>query len=156
MYIEEKDLTIDLLTSTLENAFFEISDIEDNRFTIKIHKYEAIISINHDQKLIRITSTDKVADFNPELFAKLLVVINEANASMINVCSYILPYEDEDEHLILLRVDQHISFHKGLIMEQFVKLLRDFEEIDVHIFQHYMMPIVADFNEDHISNTLIN
>lgn len=157
MLIKEEDITLDLLIDTLRNAFFDISDIEDDRFTVKIHKYTSIISLSHEQKLIRITSTDRIADYNHELFARLLTAVNEANASMINVSSFILPYEDDEESMILLRVDQHISFYKGLIMEQFVRLLRDFEDIDVHIFQHYMLKTVQEFEENQLDkNTLLS
>lgn len=147
-FIEESEVTLEFLVDTLKAAFFEITDVEEDRFTIKIYKFTSVVSLNPEQKNIRITSTDRVADYNPELFAKLLAAVNEANASIINVSSYILPYQDEEDHLILLRVDQHISYNKGLIMEQFVQLLRDFEEIDVHIFQRYMMATVQEFEEE--------
>lgn len=147
-FIEESEITLEYLVDTLKAAFFEISDVEEDRFTIKIYKFTSVVSLNPEQKNIRITSTDRVADYNPELFAKLLAAVNEANASIINVSSYIVPYEDEEDHLILLRVDQHISYNKGLIMDQFVQLLRDFEEIDVHIFQRYMMATVQEFEEE--------
>lgn len=147
-FIEESEVTLEYLVDALKAAFFEISDIEEERFTIKIYKYTAVVSLNKEQKNIRITCTDRVADYNPELFAKLLTSVNEANAAMINVSSYILPYEDGEDHLILLRVDQHISYNKGLIMGQFVQLLRDFEEIDVHIFHRYMMSVVQEFEEE--------
>lgn len=147
-FIEESEVTLEFLVDTLKAAFFEITDVEEDRFTIKIYKFTSVVSLNPEQKNIRITSTDRVADYNPELFAKLLAAVNEANASIINVSSYILPYQDEEDHLILLRVDQHISYNKGLIMEQFVQLLRDFEEIDVHIFQRYMMGTVQEFEEE--------
>lgn len=148
MFVEESEINVNFLVEKLRNAFFEISDVEEDRFTIKIYKYTAVVSINPEQKLVRITCTDRVSDYHPELFDKLLVAVNEANASMINVSSYILPYEDDEDHLILLRVDQHISYNKGLIMDQFVQLLRDFEEIDVHIFQRYMMATVQEFEEE--------
>lgn len=147
-FIEESEVTLEFLVDTLKAAFFEITDVEEDRFTIKIYKFTSVVSLNPEQKNIRITSTDRVADYNPELFTKLLAAVNEANASIINVSSYILPYQDEEDHLILLRVDQHISYNKGLIMEQFVQLLRDFEEIDVHIFQRYMMGTVQEFEEE--------
>lgn len=152
MFVEEHDINIEFLVEKLRNAFFEITDIEEDRFTIKIYKYTSIISISQEQKLIRVSSTDRVADYHPELFNKLLASVNEANASMINVSSFILPYEDDEDHLILLRVDQHISFNKGLILDQFVQLLRDFEEIDVHIFQRYMMTAVQEFEENHVTD----
>lgn len=156
-FIEESEVTLEFLVDTLKAAFFEITDVEEDRFTIKIYKFTSVVSLNPEQKNIRITSTDRVADYNPELFAKLLAAVNEANASIINVSSYILPYQDEEDHLILLRVDQHISYNKGLIMEQFVQLLRDFEEIDVHIFQRYMMTTVQEFEENRVSDkTLLN
>lgn len=152
MFVEEKDISVEFLVEKLRNAFFEISDVEEDRFTIKIYKYTAIISLSAEQKLIRVSSTDRVADYHPELFEKLLAAVNEANASMINVSSFILPYEDSEDHLILLRVDQHISFNKGLILDQFVQLLRDFEEIDVHIFQRYMMTTVQEFEENRVTD----
>lgn len=155
MFVEEKDISIEFLVEKLRNAFFEISDIEEDRFTIKIYKYTAIISLSAEQKLIRVSSTDRVADYHPELFDKLLVAVNEANASMINVSSFILPFEDSEDHLILLRVDQHISYNKGLILDQFVQLLRDFEEIDVHIFQRYMMTTVQEFEENRVTDTTL-
>ncbi|WLF84376.1 hypothetical protein [Moraxella sp. ZY210820] len=157
MFVEESEINVNFLVEKLRNAFFEISDVEEDRFTIKIYKYTAVVSLNADQKLVRITCTDRVADYHAELFDKLLVAVNEANASMINVSSYILPYEDDEDHLILLRVDQHISYNKGLILDQFVQLLRDFEEIDVHIFQRYMMTTVQEFEENRVSDkTLLN
>lgn len=148
-FVEESEITLEYLINTLKSAFFDISDIEEDCFTIKIHKYHAIISLNTEQKNIRITETDRLADYQPQLFDKLLAAVNEANSSIINVCSYIMEHKNEEEHIIVLRVDQHISYNKGLIIEQFVQSLRAFEEIDVHIFKNYMMPAVEAFQEEH-------
>lgn len=157
MYIEEEQISLEFLINTLRNAFFEISEIADDHFCIKIHKYHVVISINEEQKLIRITSTDHICDYQPELFSYLLCAVNEANTSIINVSSYIVHYQDENESSVILRVDQHISFYKGLIMQQFVQLLKDFEEIHVHIFHQFMMNTVELFNQNHIpNNTFIN
>lgn len=145
MFVEESQMSIDFLVTTLRNAFFDIVGVEDDQLAIKIHKYVYFISLNSDQKSIRISSVDHIAEYDPALYAMLLGVVNEVNSSMINVCSFILP--DDDMQSITLRVDQYVSYSKGLIMEQFVELLRDFEEIDIYILKNYMAKAVHQFEE---------
>ena len=58
----------------------------------------------------------------------------------MNVNSHLIVHEGR----IFLRVDQHITYSKGLIIEQFVELLRLFDKISVVVYRDYIGPVLAD------------
>lgn len=91
-----------------------------------------------ENKRIKLSSIDVIHYYKLVLFKSLLLAVNNANEHFVNVTSYIVHYEDK----IYLRVDQYISYSNGLIIEQFVELLRLLDKISVAVFQKYIVPIV--------------
>ncbi|MFB2539271.1 MULTISPECIES: hypothetical protein [unclassified Acinetobacter] len=145
--ILEQDMSASALAEHLRQAYFEISDEQEESFSVLIYKHKCLVSIEPKRKAIRLSMIDHLADYNEHLYARLFMVVNEANASLVNVSSFIFTHEHEGEEHIMLRVDQYISYHTALIMPQFVRLLRQFEEIDIEIFFNIMMPAV-DYQAD--------
>lgn len=147
--ILEKDMTAAHLAQHLRQAYFdvEMDDEQDEQFVVVIHKHKCIVSLEEKRKAIRLSMIDYVAGYEETLYAKLIVAVNEANASLVNVASFIFQHELEGEEQIMLRVDQYISYHTALILPQFVRLLRQFEDIDVEIFFHIIKPVVDEHEE---------
>ena len=138
MTYDEQQVNVTLLVNILKGAFFDVYDIEDKGFKIKVDQYQIIVDFDTENQRIKFSSIDMIQDYNMILFKSLLVAVNSANQHFVNVTNYIVHHEDK----IYLRVDQYISYSKGLIIEQFVELLRLFDKISVAVFQKYIAPIV--------------
>lgn len=74
--------------------------------------------------------------------------MNEANSEIINVSSSLRRYQDGEDDLLFLEVQQYVSYRCGLIVQQFMYLLRNFEQIDVCVYRDYVMKAVKDFEQD--------
>lgn len=148
LIVREEDMSIGYLSQALKDAFYEVSNITDNSFDVVIAEYRATIKILEDKKCLNIRCVDRVGDYQPELFAHLLEAVNEANSEIINVCSSLRHYQDEEENLLFLEVQQYVSYRCGLILQQFMYLLRNFEQIDVCIYRDYVMKAVREFEEE--------
>lgn len=138
MTYDEQDINVTFLVQILKSAFFNVYDINDEGFKIKVDQFQINVVFDVENKRIKFSSIDVVHDYKLVLFKSLLLAVNNANEHFVNVTSYIVHYEDK----IYLRVDQYISYSGGLIMEQFVELLRLFDKISVAVFQKYILPIV--------------
>lgn len=153
----EEDMSIGYLSQALKDAFYEVSNITDNSFDVVIAEYRATIKIMEDKKSINIFCVDRIGDYNPALYSRLLEALNEANGEIINVCSALRHYQDEEENLLFLEVQQYVSYRCGLILQQFMYLLRNFEQIDVCIYRDYVMKVYRSFEEQNESkNRLLN
>lgn len=147
--ILEQDMTAANLANHLRQAYFdvEMDDDQEDQFIVLIHKHKCIVSLEEKRKAIRLSMIDYVAGYDQNLYAKLIVAANEANASLVNVASFMFHHEIDGEDQIMLRVDQYISYHTALILPQFVRLLRQFEDIDVEIFFNIIKPVVDEHEE---------
>lgn len=139
MLYDEQQINVTSLANILKNAFFDVYDVEEDGFNVKVDRFRIIVSVDSENKRIKLSSIDPVIDYTSSAYSKLLDAVNESNTDFVNVTSYIVNYENK----IFLRVDQYISFSKGLIIEQFVELLRFFDKISVAVFQKYIEPVIS-------------
>jgi hypothetical protein len=138
MLYDEQQINVTTIVNILKNAFFNVYDVEDEGFKVIVDQYRIIVDFDTENKRIKLSSIDRVEDYTPNLYLKLLEAVNNSNKELVNVHSYIENYENQ----IFLRVDQHISYSKGLIIEQFVEILRFFDKIAVVVFRDYIAPSV--------------
>ncbi len=136
MLYDEQQINVTTLVNILKNAFFNVYDVEEDSFNVIVDQYRIIVSFDTENKRIKLSSIDPIKDYTPNLFLKLLEAVNNSNEDLINVSSHIINYENK----IFLRVDQYISYSKGLIIEQFVELLRTFDKISVLVYQRHIAP----------------
>jgi len=139
MTYDEQEVSVTFLVNILKSAFFNVYDVEEEGFKIKVDQYQINIIFDSENKRIKFSSIDVIHDYSLILFKSLLLAVNNANEHFVNVTNYVVHYEDK----IYLRVDQYISYSNGLIIEQFVELLRLFDKISVAVFQKYIAPIVG-------------
>lgn len=157
LIVREEEMSVGYLANALKEAYYEVSNISENGFDVVIAEYRASIKLLEDKKCINIRCVDRVGEYQVELFARLLEAVNEANSEIINVCSALRHYEDEEDNLIFLEVQQYVSYRSGLIMQQFMYLLRSFEQIDVCIYRDYVMKAYRSYEEEIAAkNRLLN
>lgn len=142
MTYAEQQVNVTLLANILKSAFFDVYDVESEVFKIKIDQYQIIVAFDHENKRIKFSSIDLIQDYSVILFKGLLMAVNSANENFVNVKNYIVRHEDK----LYLRVDQYVSYSKGLIIEQFVELLRLFDKISEAVVQKYIAPISNMYN----------
>lgn len=148
LVVPEEEISIDYLSRMLNDAFYEISNVQENSFDVLIMEYRATIKLLPDKKSIYIRCVDRIGDYDPELYRRVLEAVNEANSEIINVSSSVRHYEDEEDNLLFLEVQQYISYRCGLIAQQFMYLLRNFEQIDVCIYRDYAMKAFRAYEEE--------
>lgn len=158
LIIPEDEMNVDYLSRVLNDAFYEISNVQENSFDVLIMEYRATVKILPEKKSIYIRCVDRIADYESALYQRVLEAVNEANSEIINVSSAVRHYEDEEDNLLFLEVQQYISYRCGLIVQQFMYLLRNFEQIDVCIYRDYVMKAVREYEEEKeaIKNRMLN
>lgn len=138
MLYDEQQVNLTALVNILKNAFFNVSDIEEDRFRVIVDEFPIFIRFDAEKKRIQLSSLDKVKEHTPSLYLELLEAVNTSNRSLINVHSSVEMYEG----FIFLHVEQDISYSKGLIIEQFIELLRLFDKITVAVYRSYIEPVI--------------
>jgi hypothetical protein len=136
MLYDEQQMNVTTLVNILKNAFFNVFDVEEDGFNVIVDKYRILVSFDTENKRIKLSSIDPVKDYTPNLYLKLLEAVNSSNQELVNVNSHLINHENK----IFLRVDQHVSYSKGLIIEQFVEILRLFDKISVVVYKDYIGP----------------
>lgn len=137
MLYDEQQMNVTTLVNILKNAFFNVYDVEEDGFNVIVDKYRILVSFDTENKRIKLSSIDPVKDYTPNLYLKLLEAVNSSNQDLVNVNSHLINHENK----IFLRVDQHLSYSKGLIIEQFVEILRLFDKISVVVYKDYIGPV---------------
>ena len=138
MLYDEQQVNLTTLVNILKNAFFNVSDIEEDRFRVIVDEFPIFIKFDTEKKRIQLSSLDRVKEHTPSLYLELLEAVNTSNRSLINVHSSVEMYEG----FIFLHVEQDISYSKGLIIEQFVELLRLFDKITVAVYRSHIEPVI--------------
>ena len=138
MLYDEQQVNLTTLVNILKNAFFNVSDIEEDRFKIIVDEFPIYIKFDVEKKRIQLSSLDRLKEHTPNLYSELLEAVNTSNRSLINVRSYVEIYEGS----IFLTVEQDISYSKGLIIEQFIELLRLFDKIALAVYRNHISSVI--------------
>ena len=140
MLYDEQQINVTTIVNILKNAFFNVSDVEEDGFNVIVDQYRILVGFDTEHKRIKLSGIDPIKEYSPNLYDKLLEAVNNSNENLVNVNSHLIVHEGR----IFLRVDQHITYSKGLIIEQFVELLRLFDKISVVVYRDYIGPVLAD------------
>lgn len=135
MLYQEQDVNLDLLKETLTKAFFKIHDVNNDSFIVVINNYKIVLEINEKNKLIKLSTISFIRNYENILFEKILNVINDANHNLINVSVSAFNVKDK----IYVRIDQDISYYEGMIVEQFIFLLKTFDNISHIVHKEYIL-----------------
>lgn len=138
MLYDEQQVSLTTLINIFKNAFFNVTDIKEDSFTVFVDEYPIYINFDVEKKKIQLSSIDRLRENTPTLYSKLLEAVNQSNKTLINVRSYLDTYEG----IVFLRVEQDISYSNGLIIEQFIEILRTFDKITVAVFRQHVQPII--------------
>lgn len=134
MYLQENEITTKKIVEIFTGAFMEVSDIEENRLTVKgvDFPFPLRISLDAERKAIRF------ADFNrlhriAEREAAL--ICNEINKSIILARFYAMTAND----MVLSVCEYDMTFERGVIPYHVMANFRLFEKIAGHAVRNHFM-----------------
>ena len=122
--LEEKIITASKIAEIFKSAFMEVSDVEDNRFSVKGVQFSFMIrvKVNIEQKTISFIDYNPLHRITPEAAATLC---NSAN-NQFRLARF---YAFKHDAAVIATCEYEMTYEKGVIPFQIISNFRAFENI---------------------------
>jgi len=134
MYLQENEVTTKKVVEIFTGAFMDVSDVEENRFTVKgiDFPFPLRISLDTERKAIRFADFIRLHRIAEREAAH---ICNEINKSIILARFYAMTTND----MVLSVCEYDMTFEKGVIPYHIMANFRLFEKIAGHAVRNHFM-----------------